>query len=284
MKNSLKLTKSVLYVKKLIKKYKPEFSIVFGGYTSVPLGIASYMSGVPLFIHEQNSIPSYSNILLSKFAKKVFYTFDFSRKYFSDKSIKVGMPLRKKLKSRLSLKREEAREILGISNEDTIILILGGSQGARIFGDITKNLSQKMKNIKFILIRGKNVRTNFNENNVITFDYYEDIGVLYAASDLVISRAGAGTVSELIAFGKYAIYIPYKFAASNHQYYNSIWLEEKGLSRVITEEELNIRRLEEEIRKAQKLNTDKIKEVLSNMAILNSEEKIIEEIHNALGK
>jgi len=179
-------------------------------------------------IHEQNSIPSYSNILLSKFAKKVFYTFDYSRKYFSNRSVKVGMPFRKKLKSRLSLKKEKAREILGIGKED--------------------------------------------------------IGVLYTASDLVISRAGAGTVSELIAFGKYAIYIPYKFAASNHQYYNSIWLEEKGLSKVITEEELSIRKLEEEIKEAQKLNTDKIKEVLSNMAILNSEEKIIEEIQNALGK
>ncbi len=280
--SSGKLLKSTLHVVELIKTYKPKFSLVFGGYTSVPLGLASYITGTPLFVHEQNSIPSYTNVLLSKFARKIFYTFDYTEKYFKKNTVKSGMPLRKTLKRRLNLTKEEARKLIGIDSKDKLVLIFGGSQGARIFGDVLGVLSKEMKDIKFILIKGKNVSTNFKESNVITFDYYEDIGILYKASDIVISRAGAGTVSELVAFGKYAIYVPYKFAASNHQYYNSLWLKEHNLANIIEEDRLSIELLRSEIEEAFKKDLISLEREISSKAILNSEEIILKEIEDVI--
>ncbi|NPA52906.1 MAG: undecaprenyldiphospho-muramoylpentapeptide beta-N-acetylglucosaminyltransferase [Aquificae bacterium] len=279
-----RLLKSSQKVKKLIKEEKPIFSIVFGGYTAVPLGLASFFSRTPLFIHEQNSIPSSSNQLLSKFSKKIFYTFDYTQKFFRKKSIKSGIPLRKKIKERLSLSKQEARSILNLSQEDKIILILGGSQGAKIFEDVTWRLSKELKDFKFILIRGKNIKRDFFEKNVITYDYLQDIGLVYKASDLVISRAGASTVNELIAYGKYAIYIPYRLATSDHQYYNVRWLADKGLSKVIREEDLSIERLKANINEFFKKNPEDIQTKLKSYAILNSEEIILREIENVIFK
>ncbi len=237
-----------------------------------------------MFIHEQNSIPSSSNKILSKFSKKIFYTFDHTKNFFKKNSIKTGMPLRKKIKERLNLTKNEARKLLGLSQDDKIILIFGGSQGAKIFENITERLSKDLKTFKFILIRGKNIKREFFESNVITYDYFEDIGLLYKAADLVISRAGASTVNELLAYGKYAIYIPYRFAASDHQYYNVRWLADKGLSKVIREEDLLLERLKLSIEEAFKLDLENVGSRLKSLSILNSEEIILREIENVIFK
>ena len=163
-------------------------------------------------------------------------------------------------------------------------MIVGGSQGAKIFENITQWLSNDLKNFKFILIRGKNIKREFYESNVITYDYFEDIGLLYKASDIVISRAGASTVNELMAYGKFSIYIPYKYAASDHQYYNVRWLAEKGLSKVIREEDLNINILKNHIQNAFKTNLQNIERKLNELAILDSEKIIIREIENVIFK
>ena len=194
------------------------------------------------------------------------------------------MPLREKIKERLSLSKEEARKILGIGTDEKVILVFGGSQGTKIFGEIVKRLSTQMENIKFIMIKGKNVKTNFFEPNVISYDYFEDMGLLYKASDLVISRAGAGTVNELIAYGKFAIYIPYRYAASDHQYYNVRWLADKNLSKVVREEDLSIDRLKDTIQEILRQDLKKLEEQLKKYSVLNSEEIIIQEIENVIFK
>jgi len=145
-------------------------------------------------------------------------------------------------------------------------------------------LSKELKDFKFILIRGKNIKRDFFEKNVITYDYLQDIGLVYKASDLVISRAGASTVNELIAYGKYAIYIPYRLATSDHQYYNVRWLADKGLSKVIREEDLSIERLKANINEFFKKNPEDIQTKLKSYAILNSEEIILREIENVIFK
>jgi UDP-N-acetylglucosamine--N-acetylmuramyl-(pentapeptide) pyrophosphoryl-undecaprenol N-acetylglucosamine transferase len=195
-----KLLNTAFKIKKILKKEKPEFSICFGGYTSIPLGIASKLSNTPLYIHEQNSIPSYSNILLSKFAKKIFITFEYSKKYFpEEKTVLTGLALRKQLKEKLDFPKEKAREILNIDKDKKVVLIFGGSQGAKRLNEICVKLAENYKNITFINISGKS-SLEIKKENIINYDYFEDMGLLYRTSDLVICRAGASTVSEILTF------------------------------------------------------------------------------------
>ena len=236
IRSSFKLMKEIVSVKNLIKEKKPDFNLCFGGYTSIPLGIASFLTKTPLFIHEQNSIPSYSNLLLSKFSRKQFITFELSKKYFK-RPVLTGLPLRKSLKKRLSLTKEEARKSLNVPLNKPVVLIFGGSQGAKSLGEAAVSLSSQFKNIIFILITGKHFKSK-STDNLLVFDYYEDMGLLYKAADLVISRAGAASVNEILAFGKNAIFVPFPYAASNHQYHNVKWLEDLGLSTVLPQSEI----------------------------------------------
>ncbi len=271
-----KLLKTAFKIKKIIKKEKPLFSICFGGYTSVPLGLASWLSGTNLYIHEQNSIPSYSNILLSKFAKKIFITFEYTNIYFpKEKTYLTGLPIRDSLKERLSLTKKEARNILNIDENKKVVLIFGGSQGAKKLNEICLKLAEKHKDVIFINIQGKSKLENIPEN-VIKFDYFEDMGLLYKVSDFIICRAGASTVNEIISFGKYSVFVPYPYAASNHQYYNVEWLEEMGVCSIVTEENLN--KIFEKFEKLLNIDFSKYEDKIKRLSIIDAEERIYKEI------
>jgi len=277
--STFKLLKTAFKIRKIIKKEKPEFCICFGGYTSIPLGIASKLTGTPLFIHEQNSIPSYSNLILSKIAKKVFITFDYSKNYFpEEKTVKTGLPLRKELKEKINIHKSEARKSLNIK-ADKVILVFGGSQGAKRLNELSVKIAAKYPDLTVINVYGKN-KIEKNLNNLIQFEYFEDMGLLYKASDIVISRAGSGTVNELLAFGKYAIYIPYPFAASDHQYFNVKWLEELGVSKVLKENQID--RFFNIFESVLKLDIENLKDKIQNLSILYAEEKMFKEIQKSL--
>ncbi|WP_457641777.1 undecaprenyldiphospho-muramoylpentapeptide beta-N-acetylglucosaminyltransferase [Persephonella sp.] len=279
--SSIELLKTAFLIKKIIKKEKPEFSIAFGGYASFPLGIASILTGTKLYIHEQNSIPSYTNKLLSNFAKKIFITFEFSKKYFPEnKTVLTGFPIRKQLKEDFNLSREEARSILGIEKDKKTVLIFGGSQGAKKLTEIGLSLSKKLKGIQFIIIGGKHYKNIPDTDNIKFFRYYERMGVLYKATDIIVSRAGAGTVSEILFYGKPTVFVPYPYAASNHQYYNVKWLEEKELAFVIPDRNLTEKILLEKLDKLFSLNLKQIEEKIRKYSIMDTIEKILKEINN----
>ncbi len=280
LKNVVGLLKTTFKTIKIMKKEKPEFSICFGGYTSVPVGISSFLLRVPLYIHEQNSVPSFTNRILGKFAKRIFITFPKSKQFFKEsKVIESGLPIRKKLKENLKMTQKEAREKLGILEDKFVVLIFGGSQGAKKLGELGVYLAKELKEIQFILLTGKNFKIDENPfKNLKTVEYAEDMHIFYKAADLIISRAGAGTVYELMAFNKYSIYIPYSYAASNHQYWNVKWLKDLGLSDLVEEKELS-----EEIIKNKILevvnNKEKLKDIdLKSLVKLNSEEIILDTI------
>ncbi len=276
LRASSKLLKEIFSVKKLIKEKNPEFSLCFGGYTSIPLGFASFLTKTTLFIHEQNSVPSYSNLVLSKFSKKQFITFDFSKKYFK-RPVLAGLPLRKSLKNRLNLTKEAARNLLNLPKDKKTVLIFGGSQGAKSLGEAALKLAELFKDYTFILITGKHFKAT-TKDNLIVFEYFDDMGLLYKAADLVISRAGASSVNEILAFGKNAIFVPFPYAASNHQYYNVKWLEDKGLATVLLESQLE--KLPQILN--EKLKNPIPKEKIAAFAILNAEEKMYKEILDEL--
>lgn len=271
MMATLKLFKTVLKVYSLIKRERPAFSVCFGGYTSFPLGVASFLSRTTLFIHEQNSIPSYTNLVLSKFAKKVFLTFEHSSKYFpKNKSIITGMPLREEMVE--DAKKSQQRPY--IKN----ILVVGGSQGAKRLNQVVVEVAKHFPKISFTVIKGKSQLEGVFPENIKVVEYADDIHKLYLDSDVIISRAGSGVVNELLAFGKYAIYIPYPYAASNHQYHNVKFLEDMGLSRIILEKDLTAVNLIEAINHCLKLNLVEISNKLKQLAKTDASEKIVKTI------
>lgn len=268
---SIKLLKTVLKVYALIKKEKPVFSICFGGYTSFPLGVASFLSGTPLFIHEQNSVPSYTNIVLSRFAKKVFITFEYSGKYFPEhKVVLTGMPLRDEIISyaEMSLQKPEIKNIL----------VVGGSQGAKRLNQVVTQIARHFPEISFTVIKGKQEIEGEIPKNIKIVDYADNIYRFYLDADIVISRAGSGVVNELLAFGKYAIYVPYPYAASNHQYYNVKFLEDMGLSKIILEKDLTPESLIQAIIETSRLNLVEISAKLKQLAKVDASEKIVKTI------
>ncbi len=281
--SALGLIKNSLYVRKILKKEKPDFVLCFGGYASLPLGLAAALSNIPLYIHEQNSVPSYTNKLLSFFSKKIFITFEYSKRFFlKRKTLLTGMPLRKTLKERLDITKEEARKEIGLDINRKTILIFGGSQGAKKLTEIALKAAEKLPDISFILITGKNSDVEKPSKNMIVYKYFEDIGLLYKACDVVVSRAGAGTVSEVLLFGKYTIFIPYPYAASNHQYFNVKWLAEQKLADILEEKDLTEDIFLEKLEKALKIFKEK-EEKIKNLGISNAEERIFENIDEAQG-
>ncbi|MEJ5172222.1 MAG: undecaprenyldiphospho-muramoylpentapeptide beta-N-acetylglucosaminyltransferase [Hydrogenothermaceae bacterium] len=276
IKGVVSLVKTTYRVFKLLKEEKPKFSICFGGYTSIPLGVASFLTGVPLFIHEQNSIPSYSNLILSKFSRKIFITFEYTKRYFnSKKTVLSGMPLRDSVL--------EAAKSYQPSEKISQILVIGGSQGSKKINQTVVEMAEDFPDITFHIILGKsNLEPADIPKNVKLYNYVDNVEKLFSQTDIVISRSGSSTVNEIITFGKYAIFIPYPYAASNHQYYNVKFLKDLGLSDLIEDRDLTKEKLKESIDKAKGLDLKSIYSRLRQLAKTDAKKVIISSIKEEL--
>jgi len=282
--NLKKIISTAFKIKKHIDREKPDFIITFGGYASAPLGLAAKLSKyrTPLYIHEQNSIPSKTNKLLANFSRKIFVSFEYSLKYFpKKKTILSGMPLRSVVKRDKYISPSLARKMIDVPEDATIVLILGGSQGAMKLNYVGLELAKARPDLFFIMVTGKNFYEIIPEMNVKRFFFYERIGLLYRASDFIISRAGASTVHEIMYYGIPPIFVPYPYAVDNHQYYNVKWLEEKGLAQIILDKDFNKDTALEALDKY--LNHPNISEIskgLESNFINDSESRIYEEIRS----
>jgi len=278
------LLKTAFKIRKFIKKEKPDFILCFGGYASLPLGLAAVMEKTPLFLHEQNSVPSYTNKLLSRFAYRVFITFEYSRRFFPEgKTVLSGLPVRKSLKYDLKKGKKEAREFLELEDKKTV-LVFGGSQGAKKLSETAITAARKMSDIQFVLIGGKHFpRPDNLPGNVKYFQYIDRMGLAYSASDLVVCRSGAGSTYEVLLSGKYPIFVPYPYAASNHQYYNALWLKEKGVASILLEKDISPDILKNEIEEGFSKDLEKIKKILKSISIEDAEKIILDRILNETG-
>ncbi|MEJ5338293.1 MAG: undecaprenyldiphospho-muramoylpentapeptide beta-N-acetylglucosaminyltransferase [Aquificaceae bacterium] len=221
---------------------KEDKAVVFGGYASLPLGLACLFKRASLYLHEQNSIPSRTNRLLTIFAKRVFITFEYSRRYFpEDKTVRTGLPIRSSLLEGLKLRREEALSELGLEDRTTL-LVMGGSQGANFLNEIAPQVLLKTgwqgihitgeKDYERVksLYEGKSMK-------VLTLPFSHKMNLIYRASTVALSRAGAGTVTELSLYGVPSLFVPFPHAVGNHQFYNAKEIEEIGGGLVLTQEE-----------------------------------------------
>ena len=221
-------------------------AFVFGGYASLPLGIYAVRKGKPLFLHEQNSIPSKTNRLLALRAKEIFVAFEHTKKYFRN-AVKAGIPVRKEILNRID--KKEAKEKLGLDPEKETLLILGGSQGALFLNRFAIELS-KYTTFQIILISGMKHYDSLKEYvnkrfRILPFSL--QMNLIYSASDFAISRAGAGTITELSLYGIPTLFIPYPYAADDHQYFNAKEIEELGGGKVIRQEEADLKKVLKEL-------------------------------------
>lgn len=233
-------------VAKLISKR--DIGIIFGGYASVPLGLSILLKRALLYIHEQNSIPSQTNRIFSKYAKKVFITFEYSRRFFpAYKTVKTGLPVRKSLIEGLKLSREEALRALGLENKPTL-LIMGGSQGAHFLNQLAKEIFLRT-GWQGIHISGdkdfEHLKEFYKEKklNVLLLSFSHHMHLVYKASTIAISRSGASSITELSLYGIPSLFIPFPYAVHDHQFYNAKEIEDMGGGITLRQEDAYVDRV-----------------------------------------
>ncbi len=253
LKSGLKLIKGLGQSFKIVTNFKPDVIISTGGYVAGPVAWVGAQRGVPLVIHEQNSLPGITNRILGKSATKICLTYEDSKKYFKDKSkIKVtGLPIRSEI---LKVSREEGIKKLGLDSNKKTVLITGGSRGARTINmAVVETIRNFMlnDNLQIIFITGevgyeetieqiKRQRINTSAMGNITIKpYLHNMEYALAAADLVVGRAGATFLAEITAIGIPAILIPYPFATENHQEHNAMSLVKAGAAIMVKDNEFN---------------------------------------------
>lgn len=222
----LKLASSLLESKRIIKKFKPNVVIGTGGFASGPLLQAAGSAGIPTVVQEQNSYPGITNKLLSKKANSICVAYQNLERFFpKEKIVLTGNPVRQDLID-IESKREEAIAFYNLDPNKKTLLVLGGSLGARRINQLIEKELQNFlsQDVQVIWQCGKlyfEDYKKYNQPNVKVVDFIERMDFVYAASDVIISRAGASSVSELCIVGKPVIFIPSPNVAEDHQTKNA---------------------------------------------------------------
>ncbi|MCK4329587.1 undecaprenyldiphospho-muramoylpentapeptide beta-N-acetylglucosaminyltransferase [candidate division WOR-3 bacterium] len=242
---SLSMVESFL----VIVKERPQAVLGTGSYPSVTPALASKFFLIPLFITEIDSVPGMATRLLSFFASRIYLCYKDATRWLPKSKIRVfGCPVR----ALRFINNNTAKEELGFNSSLPLVFVFGGSSGARRINNLMVNLVPQLGGIQFLLSTGIRDYNEISEklegyNNVKIYPFIDDMGLGYSAADLLISRAGALTLAEIIKFKKPAILIPFPYATLQHQYRNARSLEEMGCVRVITEKVLSAEKLKEEI-------------------------------------
>lgn len=273
----------------LVMQEKPALIVSVGGYSAGPVSLAGWMCGVPVVVLEPNAIAGFSNRMISKFASKVFVAFDSAKKMLGEgKSINTGTPVRKEILNVLSAAKP--------ANEKFTILVVGGSQGSRRLNEeVSKSaalLSDMKDKIKFIHQTGKDessakVSPAYSGAGISAdvFEFKNDIWNAYAKADLAISRSGASAVTELSVLKIPTVFVPYPFAADDHQRANAMELAEKQCAIMIPDGEFKAETVAAVIREMVS-SPEKIadmKQKLSALDLSNAAKKIADECIRILG-
>ncbi|AJD26879.1 undecaprenyldiphospho-muramoylpentapeptide beta-N-acetylglucosaminyltransferase [Clostridium botulinum] len=236
-----KVLKGVFQAKKIIKKEKPDIVFSKGGFVTVPVVIAAHLNKIPVIAHESDITPGLANKLATPYCTRVCVTFPESVKHIKgDKAVLTGTPIRREL---LEGNKLEGIKLCGFKDNKPILLIIGGSLGSKIInGIVRKNLDNILSKFNIIHICGKsNLDENLeNRKGYAQFEYVnEELPDLMKASDLVISRAGANVIYELLALKKPNLLIPLsKKSSRGDQILNAASFEKSGYSLVLKEKEL----------------------------------------------
>lgn len=282
-----KLTTSLWESRAIIKKFKPNVVIGTGGFASGPLLQMANMMHIPTVIQEQNSFPGITNKLLSKKANKICVAYENLERFFpKEKMILTGNPVRQDLME-IDSKRDEAIQYFKIDKTKKTLLVLGGSLGARRVNQlIEKELDKLLSlNVQIIWQCGKLYledykKYNSNGNtNVQVLAFIDRMDLVYATADIVISRAGASSVSELCIVGKPVIFIPSPNVAEDHQTKNAQAIVDKKGALMIKESELDSQfSLVFEALLKDLGKQDQLSQNIKQLALPNATKQIVDEI------
>lgn len=246
------MNKNIKIIKNIIEEFKPDIVLGFGGYVTYPVIKAAKSMGIKTFIHEQNSIPGKSNKMLARLSDKIGVSFEGSKNYFDDsKVVFTGNPC-----SERALNQEViSKTKYGLHKSKKFVLMVQGSLGSRSVNNKMKEFLSSIddETYEVLYITGKSSYEEFKKNkfskNVFIEPYIENLSGLMKDADLIVSRAGASSLSEIIALKKLAIIIPSPYVANNHQFFNALELANNRASVMIEEDALNSKVLKREINK-----------------------------------
>lgn len=271
IKNIFLIKKSINKCKSIMEDFKPDIVIGVGGYVTYPVIKAANSLKIKTFIHEQNSIPGKSNRALEKMVDAIGVSFGSSKKYFKDKS-KVHITGNPCSENAIDTK-PVLKSTYGVSNTRKLVLIVSGSLGSNTINekmiDYLENVGRN--NYDVIYVTGKSHYEEFSKNifprNVHIVPFIENMSGLLKNTDVIVSRAGASSLSEILALKVPSIIIPSPYVANNHQYYNALSLKENDACIMIEEKNLNKDILSDSINKC--LDIDFKRKIKSNMSKLS---------------
>ena len=283
-----KIVQSVYESKKILEEFKPNVVVGVGGYASGPLLYAAGKKRINTLIQEQNSYPGITNKILAKRAEKICVAYDNMEQFFDrHKIIKTGNPIRADILS-IEGKREKAIRHFNLETNKKTVLVIGGSLGARTINQsISSGLNQLVDGtIQIIWQTGKyyfdainNEVSSSQKNSVKVHAFIKEMDLAYAAADLIVSRAGAGTISELAVVGKPCIFIPSPNVSEDHQTKNAKALVDKNAAVLIKDVESKDK-LSETILELLN-NSNQLNELSKNIklfALPNAAQQIVDEI------
>ena len=266
LKTLFQIPSSLLKSFQLLRREKPSLVFGIGGYASGPVVLMASFLRIPTAVLEQNSIPGITNRILGKFVDRIFICFEHARQFFKPrKTVFTGNPVRKNFFVSMNsshLDRELGKDLgLGEENKsekEFTLLVLGGSQGARSINRAVTQaaplLKKDFRGLKILHQTGKSdleeVKQAYQTQSIQAevYDFVHNIHDLYLKADLIVCRSGAGTITELEILGKPAIFIPYPYAADDHQRWNALELVEQGAGRIILDRELSGERLYKDVK------------------------------------
>ncbi|MFC4263431.1 undecaprenyldiphospho-muramoylpentapeptide beta-N-acetylglucosaminyltransferase [Ferruginibacter yonginensis] len=240
-----KLVKSFFQVGAIFKKFKPTAVIGVGGYSSFPVLRYAQSKNIPTFLHESNSFAGKSNIMLGKKATKIFTATDGMQQFFpNDKIVITGNPVRQTISNSV-VQKNEAVQFFNLSVNKKTILVVGGSLGAKSINEcIAQNIALfQQQQWQLIWQTGKPFYQQAKEvvkgfDNIYMSDFIAQMEYAYAAADVVVSRSGAMAVAELCLVKKPVVFVPYPFAAEDHQTANAMALVNKKAALLVNDKDV----------------------------------------------
>lgn len=240
-----KMLKSIWKAKSILKEFRPHVVVGVGGYASFPMLRAAQRKGIPTLIQEQNSFAGKSNQILGRRARSICVAYDHMDKFFpKEKIVMTGNPVRKNI-SGSRVTREEGQVWLGLDPMKKTVLVVGGSLGAKSVNEaIDAHLDAVVaEGVQVMWQTGKPYyqqalrRAKGFEGKVKVFEFIREMDYAYAAADIVVSRAGALAIAELCIAAKPVVFVPYPFAAEDHQTSNAMALVEHNAALIVKDNE-----------------------------------------------
>jgi len=288
IKAGLKIPRAMWRAWRILRTFRADVVLSVGGYSAGPVAAAATLSGIPAVLHEQNRLPGVTNRILGRLVDRVYLTFEESVEHFDPEKVKVcGNPVR--------------NEILSLANEPDAsrdegaftVLVVGGSQGAQAINQAVVEALPDLRGLeglKWVHQTGPDdeapVQAAYTQSGIdaTVRSFFSDMAEIYRQADLIICRAGATTVAEITIIGKAAVFVPFPFAADDHQTRNAQALVDAGAAEMIRQEKLNGRALAKLI-KGYKENPVLLTEMAAKARALGRPEAardVVEDIYNLL--